>query len=157
MARPPRGNAQDPARKRLLDEFDRRLTAMEGQVRTHEDRMENLEYRFELETSYRYIRIENSPGLDQMFKDLAAKTMENSEIRERSVNARWTRDNYKLPAKQTMPGVNGTPQQSGKQLWTQLTWPLWWIYALGLGITDTTCVLTRRTLTRGFHSNQECT
>jgi hypothetical protein len=67
-----------------LDEFDRRLTAVEGQVRTHEDRMENLEYRFELETSYRYIRIENSPGLDQMFKDLAAKTMENSEIRERT-------------------------------------------------------------------------
>ena len=84
MARQPRGNAQDPARKRRLDEFDRRLTAVEGQVRTHEDRMENLEYRFELETSYRYIRIENSPGLDQMFKDLAAKTMENSEIRERT-------------------------------------------------------------------------
>ena len=84
MARQPRANAQDPARKRRLDEFDRRLTAMEGQVRTHEDRMENLEYRFELETAYRYLRIENSPGLDQMFKDLAAKTMENAEIRERT-------------------------------------------------------------------------
>ena len=153
MARQPRGNAQDPARKRRLDEFDRRLTAVEGQVRTHEDRMENLEYRFELETSYRYIRIENSPGLDQMFKDLAAKTMENSEIRERTGQVLMREIREVLEREVDEGELSATSQTSnarrkwhppyGRQHLTHLIWHLWWIYALGLGIIAATCACNK--------------
>ena len=158
MARQPRANAQDPARKRRLDEFDRRLTAMEGQVRTHEDRMENLEYRFELETAYRYLRIENSPGLDQMFKDLAAKTMENAEIRERTgqVLMREIREVFEREVEEGE--LSATSQANNpRRKWhtpaarkatldafnvASLVHP-WWTSALALGIIGIICVCNK--------------
>ena len=59
MARVPRNPANsDTGRKRKLDDLDRRLTQAENQLTRHNDRLDNVELRLELDQSYRFIRVE---------------------------------------------------------------------------------------------------
>ena len=68
MARVPRNPANsDTGRKRKLDDLDRRLTQAENQLTRHNDRLDNVELRLELDQSYRCIRVEACKGLEEMF------------------------------------------------------------------------------------------
>ena len=85
MARVPRNaGGADPKRKRKFDDLDRGLTAVENQGQAHADRIDSLELRFELECAYRYIRVESSPGLAEMFTGIQDGAIPTNEIRERT-------------------------------------------------------------------------
>ena len=83
MARVPRNPANsDTGRKRKLDDLDRRLTQAENQLTRHNDRLDNVELRLELDQSYRFIRVEACKGLEEMFAKVETGEVSKSDIRD---------------------------------------------------------------------------
>ena len=75
------------ARKRKLDEFEKRLTDMEAGFQQLESRVDQVELKVELESSYRFIRIENSKGLAALDQESQQEGFPKKELRERAGQA----------------------------------------------------------------------
>ena len=85
MARPQRNAAEN--RKRKMDDHERRLRDLEQDHTGLADRVDTLELRLELETSYRFLRVEHSAALTALFQDVEQGNVEKKDIRERAGQA----------------------------------------------------------------------
>eukprot|EP00435_Cladocopium_sp_Y103_P063593 s395_g25.t1 len=75
------GNA-DTARKRTLDDLDRRLTQAENRLTQHNDRLDHVELRLELDQSYRFLQVEACKGLADMFDKVEKGEAAKGDIRD---------------------------------------------------------------------------
>ena len=87
MARGNGNGGGGEARKRNLDEMERRLQGVEDAHTGLKTRLDNVELCLELETSYKFLRVESSSGLHALFQEVEAGTCPKSEIRAQAGQA----------------------------------------------------------------------
>ena len=71
-------------RKRKLDEFFRRLEAQEDNLAGLVPRVDRLEQRIEAAEAYRYVRVENSTTLSELWTAMEAEGAPRGELRQRA-------------------------------------------------------------------------
>ena len=73
--------AEANARKRKLDDLDKRLGEVELRQEAREQGLDRVEYRLEESQSYRYVRVEGSTSLAQLWESLEKGDKQRSGIR----------------------------------------------------------------------------
>lgn len=121
MARAPRA-AQD-ARKHKLEERDKRLRTVEEEFTGLRNQLDNLELRVEMETSYRFLRVEHSPALNNLFRQVEQGEVQQGKRWQEKFGRFWKVQSKKQPWWQK--AVNcpeedaaGQPQRNVWLCWT---------------------------------------
>ena len=107
------------AKKRKWDDLDRRLTSLETTSTDHEHRLDTVEYRLEMETSYRFLRCENSQSLKTLFDQVEQGEVQKQEIRVRAGQAvtREVREIMEREVDETYYKQQSDDLSGGRRVW----------------------------------------